>query len=186
MFKVQVAADPLQSPDHALNTCPEVGVAVSVTLAPSSKLALQAEPQSMPVGVERTEPLPATATTKSKRVGAVAMNCAVAVRSWLIDTVHLVLAPVQEPPQAEKLWPACGMGVSVTEVPDAKLALHVLPQSIPAGSERNTPSPMTATASVKLDGGGALKVLVTVRAALIVTKQVGALPVQSPPQAVNN
>jgi len=160
-------------------------VAVSVTLAPSAKLALQVVPQSMPAGVERTAPLPVMATARSKRIGAVATNTAVAVRSWLIDSVQVVPAPVQAPPQAEKLWPAAGVGVSVTELPDAKLALQVLPQSMPAGCERSTPLPVTVTASPKLVAGGALKAAVTVRAALIVTEQVDPAPVQSPPQAVN-
>ena len=74
------------------------------------------------------------------------------------------------------------MALSTTLVLAANGALQVLPQSMPAGCERTSPLPVTATASTKLDAGGVLKLAVTVRACCIDSVQVRALPLQSPPQ----
>src|SRR5437867_13316427 len=54
---VPVQAPPLQP----VKTDPTAGVAVSVTTVPLAKLAVQAVPQSMPVGVLVTVPAPAPA-----------------------------------------------------------------------------------------------------------------------------
>ena len=49
---------PVQSPAHPAKTTPAAGAAVSATEVPSSKLAKQVAPQSMPTGAEMTCPLP--------------------------------------------------------------------------------------------------------------------------------
>lgn len=56
---VQLAV-PLQAPLQPVKVCPAAGVAVSVTLAPDAKLALQALPQLMPAGDEVMTPEPLT------------------------------------------------------------------------------------------------------------------------------
>jgi len=52
---------PLHAPDHDVNTDPALGVAVNVTLEPATKSAVQPLPQSIPTGLEETEPLPSPA-----------------------------------------------------------------------------------------------------------------------------
>ncbi|MFO1213819.1 MAG: hypothetical protein U1E72_04325 [Burkholderiaceae bacterium] len=182
---MQVAVLPLQAPDQLANCCPADAVAVSITLVPSPKGALQVLPQSMPTGCERTAPPPASVTLSVRCTAGAGANTTFTLRAWLIVTVQLVPAPVQAPPQPLSTWPAAGVALSTTLVLAAKGALQVLPQSMPAGCERSVPLPLTLTPSVKLDGGGALKLAVTVRAASIVSVQLAAVPAQSPPQPPN-
>jgi hypothetical protein len=75
----------------------------------------------------------------------------------------------------------------VIEVPDAKVAVHVAPQSIPAGELATLPVPpfwTLVTVSVNVPGGGGgaevLKVAVTVVFLLVLTAQ-EPVPVQPPP-----
>jgi hypothetical protein len=58
------------------------------------------------------------------------------------------LVPEHAPLQAVRFEPEPGFGVSVTAVPAAKLAVHVAPQSMPAGVVVTDPSPVTVTLSV--------------------------------------
>jgi hypothetical protein len=70
---VQVGTLPEQEPLHPVNTDPLAGVAVSVTVAPSSNALLHVEPQSMPSGAERTTPTPdPTRVTPSVRCNGAA------------------------------------------------------------------------------------------------------------------
>ena len=55
---VHVAAAPEQSPDQPAKVEPLAGVAVSVTTVPWSKSRMQVAPQSIPLGVLVTDPLP--------------------------------------------------------------------------------------------------------------------------------
>ena len=52
--------------------------------------------------------------------------------------------PVQAPDQPANVELAFGVAVSVTMVPLVKLALHVAPQSIPAGLLITVPAPVPA------------------------------------------
>ena len=95
--------------------------------------------------------------------------------------------PAQGPPVQLAKRPVVGEANRVIEVPDAKLAVHVAPQSIPAGELATLPVPpfsTLVTVSVNVpDGGGgaeALKVAVTVIFLLILTVQ-EPVPVQPPP-----
>ena len=63
-----------------------------------------------------------------------------------------VQEPVPEHPppvQPVKVDPPLGAAVSVTLVPLVKLALHVLPQLIPAGLEVTVPVPVPLLVTVK-------------------------------------
>ena len=74
----------------------------------------------------------------------------VAVTEVLLDkvTVH-VLVPEHPPPdQPAKVDPVLAVAVSVTAVPLAKLALHVVPQVMPAGELLTDPAPVPANATV--------------------------------------
>ena len=70
----------------------------------------------------------------------------VAVTDWfcVIETVHVVLLPVQAPLHPENVDPALGEAVRMTEVPLVKEALQVLPQFIPVGELVTVPLPVPA------------------------------------------
>ena len=69
------------------------------------------------------------------------MNVAVTDEAAVRLTVH-VPAPLHAPDQLAKVELESGVAVSVTWVPLAKLALHVVPQLIPAGLLATVPVPV--------------------------------------------
>jgi hypothetical protein len=61
---------------------------------------------------------------------------------WLSSVTEVVAPlPEQSPDQPAKVEPAAGVAVSVATVPLGKLALHVAPQSMPAGLDATEPAP---------------------------------------------
>ena len=70
----------------------------------------------------------------------------------LIATVHAPV-PLQAPLQPANVDPAEGPAANATEVPAAKLALHVPPQLIPAGELVTVPKPLPALATLNASGG---------------------------------
>lgn len=114
-----------------------------------------------------------------------AAKAAATLRSALIATVQVLLAPVQAPDQPLKRWPVAGVAVSTTLVPSPKVALHAVPQSTPTGCERTEPFPFRVTLSVRWIGGAAANTTLTVRAWFIVTLQVVPAPVHAPPQPLS-
>src|SRR5437588_3703878 len=60
---------PEQAPDQPANTLPALGVAVSVTVVPLLKLAVQVEPQLMPAGLLVTAPGPVLETVNCTEDG---------------------------------------------------------------------------------------------------------------------
>jgi len=66
------------------------------------------------------------------------------------------------PLQPPKVDPADVVAVNVTVVPDAKLKLQVVPQSIPAGLLVTVPSPNPALLTVRVNVFGAAKLALTV------------------------
>ena len=75
------------------------------------------------------------------------VNVAVTLRAAVMLTVH-VPVPVQAPLQRVKVEPLLTAGVRVTDVPDAYVALQVLPQLIPLGEDVTVPLPVPAFATV--------------------------------------
>src|SRR5213083_245721 len=157
---------------------PAVGVAVKVTAVPLANGAEHVAPQAIPAGLLVTVPAPAPALV-SVRVKDGTANVAVTEVAAFSVTMQ-VPVPEQPPPlQPEKVEPAVGVAVKVTEVPLANAAAQVVPQAMPAGALVTVPlpTPLELTVSVK---DWIANVAVTEVAALIVTVQV-PVPEQPPP-----
>src|SRR5918994_4798712 len=80
--------------------------------------------------------------------------------------------PAPGPPVQLAKRPVVGEANRVIEVPDAKLAVHVAPQSIPAGELVTLPVPpfwTLVTVSVNVPGGGGGGASDVLKAALTVT-----------------
>jgi hypothetical protein len=69
------------------------------------------------------------------------------------------------PLQPAKADPASGIAVSVTTCPEANGALHIAPQSIPAGFDVTVPDPVPVLLIVSVLGGIRLNVAVQLRSA---------------------
>ena len=160
------------------NTPEQVPRTTGIKPAAGNRVNTVVPPWVTTVGVGGViEPLPPSTLGVTTKVSA---KLAVTVRAWSIVTVQVSAVPEQDaPPQPRKVLLACGVAVSVTEVPSLKDALHVAPQFTPAGFEVTAPGPDVAT----LNGKVGTKLAVTVRAWSIVTVQVVvATPAQAPPQ----
>jgi hypothetical protein len=146
---------PVQAPVHPLKTELAVGVAASVTLVPAGKDALHELPQLTPAGllVIMPEPVPERLTLKA---GCTAWLNVAATEVLLVNVTLQAPAPVQGPAQAAKTEFAVGAAVSVTAVPEAKVALQVGPQSMPVGLLLTVPvpGPLRLTLSCIEEGGG--------------------------------
>ena len=117
---VQEADVPPQAPDHPTNLAPDVGVSVSLTDVPLGKLALQVNPQLMPVRLLLIVPAPVPALcTVSGTRGLVELNVAVADVLAVKLTVH-VDVPLQTPDHPANAEPDAGVAVSVKDVPLGK------------------------------------------------------------------
>ncbi len=129
------------------------------------------------------EPEPAFATDSAQVSGA---NDAVAERAVVIDNVHVVDAPEQEPAHPVKIEPSAGVAVSVTDVPWSKPTEHAEPQSIPPTLEVTVPdaAPVANVFAVNIHDSGE-NPAVTDLAAVIDTVQEVAIPVHEPPHPVN-
>jgi hypothetical protein len=77
------------------------------------------------------------------------LKVAVAFWAWLIVTWQ-VPVPLQAPLQPPNVEPPVGVGVRVTTVLKAKLALQVPGQLIPLGEELTVPAPLPVTATVRV------------------------------------
>ncbi len=75
------------------------------------------------------------------------MKVAVTFCAAFVVTVH-VPVPEHAPLQPVNVEPDAAAAVRATEVPLLKLALHVLPQVIPAGDEVIVPEPVPALVTV--------------------------------------
>jgi hypothetical protein len=154
---------------------------VSVTAVPLAKLALHAVPQLMPAGLLVTVPLPDSVTV---RTGCVALK--IAVTEAFADNVREQDAlPLHAPDHPAKVEPVPGVAVRVTTDPLLKLALHVVPQLIPAGLLVTVPLPVPASVTLKTGCAAApLNVAVTeVLADNVITHD--PVPLQAPDHPAN-
>lgn len=120
---------PLHAPVHDDRTESAFAAAVSVTDVPGAYACVQALPQSMPAGLEVTLPFPVTLTD---RTGS---RLKLAPTDWalVIETLHVVLEPVQAPLHPANTEPVLGVAVSVTDVFGANCPLQLAGQEMPAG-----------------------------------------------------
>jgi hypothetical protein len=185
MRTVQVRLLPVQAPPQVRNRACAAGFAVRTMLAPISGRSTQAFLGPRPVHVPRADAtLPRPATVIVSAAVFPPLNVAETSCGPLIVTVQVVAVPLQAPPQPENVAPDAGSSASVTVVLMARLTLHVVapsPQSIPPPVTR--PRPLTATVSEALVA--CANEAETVRAAVIVTVHVDAVPLQAPPQPLN-
>jgi hypothetical protein len=119
---------------------PAAGVAVRVTAVPPRKLAAQAVPQLTPAGLLVTVPVPLPYLL-IERLYWTGENEAVTFCAWDMTSVQVVAVPVQAPDHPRKEDPATAAAVSVTLLLAVRLALHVVPQLIPAGLLVTVPVP---------------------------------------------
>ena len=106
---------PVQAPDQPEKTDPAAADALSTTVLPLSKAAVQVVPQSMPAGVLVTAPLPAPARVTVTVVCGTKVAVAVLAASTVTPQVDVV--PVQAPLQPVKREPGDAVAVRVTTVP---------------------------------------------------------------------
>jgi hypothetical protein len=126
---------------------------------------------------------PRTRGTTQADVARRRVNVAVTAWSALIVTLH-VDVPEQSPDQPPNDEPPAAFAFSVTAVPVANVAEHVVPQSMPAGVDVTVPEPLPLFVTVSL-GAEAAKLADTAWSAVIVTVHV-PVPEQSPDQLEND
>jgi hypothetical protein len=169
------AAFPLQP----AKTVPVLAEAVSVTCWPLLKFAEQVLGQEMPTGLLVTVPavpVPASVTVNANVDG---LNVAVTPSAALIVTTQLPVPLHPAPLQPPNVLPVFGDSFSVTIVPLAKFAVHVLGQTIPAGVLVTVPLPVPASVTVRAKVVPGLNVAVTVKVPFVVEVTVhGAVPKQ--------
>ena len=139
---------------------------------------LQIAPQSMPAGLEVTDPLPVPALLIVRVAGGIKLKVAVQLRSAVIVT--LPSEQSASPAQPLKREPAAGVAVSVTTCAKPNGAPQTTPQLMPAGIEVTVPLPVPVRVSVRVEGGIKLKVAVQPWSEDIVTlpSEQSASPVQ--------
>src|SRR5687767_5816309 len=127
----------------------------------------------MPAGEEVTVPLPLPAFV-TVRTWLTGFSVKVAVTAFGASMVTWQAPdPEHAPLQPAKVDPAAGEAVRLTTVPAGKLALHVGPQSMPAGEEVTVPLPLPAFVTVRVwvPPPSWVKVAVTSFGAFMVTWQ---------------
>jgi hypothetical protein len=119
---------PVHAPPKPLKWNPDAGAAVSVTFAPSSKVATHLLPQSIPAGDEEIDPAPLTDTVSQCLPGGGGTreeNVAVAVRLASRTMVHGPV-PLQSSLQDVKPLLGSGAAVSVTRVPAGNCTVQLV------------------------------------------------------------
>ena len=172
---VQVLAEVVSQPSQPVNVAPVTGVAVSVTVEPLENDAEHVNPHEMPAG-ELVTVAPIAVTSSGCRL---AVNVAVTDWAAVIVTAH-VPRPVQAPDQPANVEPGAGVAVSVTAVPNEKVAKQVAPQSMGGGVELTLPKPLPAFATDR-PNDWSVNTAPTLFAASIVTLQ-SPVPEQAPVQ----
>src|SRR5262245_20596150 len=104
----------------------------------------------MPAGLLLTLPPPAP-DLPIVNVNDCNANVAVTEVAALMVTMHAPV-PEQPPPlQPVKVEPVASVAVSVTDVPEGKLAAHMLPHVMPAGLLATVPVPAPALPTVSVE-----------------------------------
>jgi hypothetical protein len=150
---VQVLVCIWLQPLQLVNSDPELGVAVRVTLVPSSNAAEHELPQLMPDGELVTDPEPAPALlTVRVAVGPpfVGVKVAVTVFVAVIETVQVLACIWLQPLQLVNSDPSLGVAVRVTLAPSSNSAEHELPQLMPDGELVTDPEPSPALLTVRV------------------------------------
>jgi hypothetical protein len=148
---VHVVCAPVQAPLQPTNVELRDGVAVSVTDVPPTNDAAHSLPQLIPPGDDVTVPLPRPClVTVSEYVTR--EKVAVTLRAWLMVTLHVEFVPLHAPDQRTNFEPDDGDAVRTTLVCAGNQALHVLPQSMPAGCELTVPPPLPSLATFSWRG----------------------------------
>jgi len=136
---------PLQPlPLQLAKVSPPVEVAVSVTVMPSSYVAVQVLPQLIPVGTLVTVPVPVPASVTVR--GCVGGVLEEKVAETVADETKVraqLSVPVQAPPQLENVLPLLGVAVRVTLEPCGNVPEQVLvEQDMPVGLLVTVPPPL--------------------------------------------
>jgi hypothetical protein len=105
-------------------------------------VALHVDPQLIPAGLLLTPPAPVPARLTETVLGF-AVNVAVTATAVFPATVQGPV-PVHAPLQPVKVDPLAAVAVRVTDSPAAKVAVHVVPQLMPAGLLDTLPAPVPA------------------------------------------
>ena len=140
-------------PVHPAKSDPFVGVAVSVTVVPKLKLAVQLVAQfEIPPGELLTlpVPVPALVTVRFAVLGGGVKVAETVCAPFMTTTQPPV--PEHAPDQPENVEPAVPFAARVIEAPLSKSALQPVPQLIPGGLLVTVPLPLLLT--VKRTGAG--------------------------------
>ena len=168
-------------PLQPANVEPAAAAAVSVTAVPLAKLAEHVVGQLIPAGALVTVPFPVpTSLTVSAKLFVFVLNVAVTAVAAVTVTIQVPVPEHPPPVQPANVEPFAADAVSVTAVPLAKFAEHVVGQLIPAGALVTVPVPVPTSLTVSAKLFVVLNVAVTVTAPLTVTTQVPG-PLQPPP-----
>ena len=146
---VKMQSVPEQSPDQWSNLLPGAGVAINVTVDPTSKGAKQIEGQLIPTGLLVTVPEPPPARVTS----TLRCRVKVALTDWspFIVTVQVPIPEQPPPDQPANRLPSSATAVSVTWVPSSNLSEQVLPQLIAPGLLVTVPAPVPSLVTVRVD-----------------------------------
>ena len=113
--QVPVPEHPL--PDQPVKVEPVEGVAVRVTEVPKSNVIEHVTPQSMPDGLEDTDPVPVPFFATSSCCCGWLLKFAVTDVAAVIETTQVPVPEQPEPDQPVKVEPVDGVAVKVTLVP---------------------------------------------------------------------
>jgi hypothetical protein len=149
--------EPTVSPAVAHCACAAASVtALQSVVVPSLKVTVPVGVPLATVAVNVTDCPEIDGFTLDASVVVVAMgsnvNVAVTVVAALMVTVQPAVPEHPPPDQPENSDPAAGDAPRVTVVPCTNEALHVAPQSMPAGDEVTVPLPLLLTVNVNEAG----------------------------------
>ena len=173
------------APLQPLNTDPLAGVAVSVTDVPLANDALHVAPQLIPTGLLVTVPLPLPAFVTVRVYTYTCVKLALTACAALIVTTQVPVPLHPAPLHPLNVDPLADVAVKVTCVPPANEALHVAPQSMPAGLLVTVPLPVPVFVTVRAYTYNCVKVALTACASVIVTTHVPVPLHPAPLQPLN-